>query len=91
VTGDNNRNRPVPPTLVEALVYSCRRGPGALERPDNLRRLGELDKCQLEEVHGRVQRFRPNLQYEGRPAVRWTAEEADTLLDKWIASNGNKR
>ncbi len=70
-------------STVEAFVYSCRQGPQAIERPDNLRRLAQLAENQLQEVHGRVQRFRFDLEYEGSPAVRWTADEADHLLDRW--------
>jgi hypothetical protein len=77
-------------STVEALVYSCRQGPAALERPDNLRRLAELSKQQLRDVHARVQRFRPDLQYEGWPVVRWSAEHAGMLLDKWILLNAQR-
>src|SRR5215470_4511643 len=75
-------------STVEALVYSCRRGPSALGRADNVRRLAQLDEQQLQEVHERVQRFPSELQYESRPAERWSSEQADTLLDKWNARHG---
>jgi hypothetical protein len=75
-------------STVEALVYSCRQGPSALDRSDNVRRLAELDEQQLREVHERVQRFPTEIQYEGRPAKRWSGEQADTLLDKWNACHG---
>ena len=75
-------------STIEALVYSCRRGPSALGRADNVRRLAQLDEQQLQEVHERVQRFPSELQYEGRPAERWSSEQADTLLDKWNARHG---
>src|SRR5262249_3058724 len=75
-------------STVEALVYSCRRGPGALGRADNARRLAHVDEQQLREVDERVQRFPSELQYKGRPAERWSSEQADTLLDKWNARHG---
>jgi hypothetical protein len=76
------------PSTIEALVYSCRQGPTALDAADNMQRLGQLDESQLEQVHIRVQRFRDDLQYEGKAAVRWSSEQADTLLDKWSAIHG---
>jgi hypothetical protein len=75
-------------STVEALVYSCRQGPSALDQADNMRRLAQLDEAQLREVHERVQHFRPELQYEGRPATRWNSDQADTLLDKWNTCHG---
>ena len=75
-------------STVEALVYSCRQGPTALDRAENIRRLAQLDEQQLREVHERVRRFPSELQYEGRPAERWSSEQADTLLDKWNARHG---
>jgi hypothetical protein len=75
-------------STVEALVYSCRQGPSALDRPDNVRRLTELDEQQLREVHERVQRFRPELQYGGCPATRWNSEQVDALLDRWNTCHG---
>jgi hypothetical protein len=79
---------PAPSTVIEALVYSCRQGPSALDRPDNLRRLASLDREQLREVYARVQRFESSLQYEGRPAERWSREQADALLDRWNRTHG---
>ena len=75
-------------STVEALVYSCRQGPSALDRPDNVRRLTELDEQQLREVDERVQRFSTEVRYEGWPAKRWSSEQADILLDKWNANHG---
>jgi hypothetical protein len=75
-------------STVQALVYSCRQGPSALDQADNMRRLAQLDEAQLREVHERVQRFRPELQYEGCPAMRWNSDRADTLLDKWNTCHG---
>ena len=75
-------------STVEALVYSCREGPSALDREDNMHRLAQLDEAQLREVHERARRFRPELQYEGRPATCWNSDQADTLLDKWNTCHG---
>jgi hypothetical protein len=75
-------------STVEALAYACRQGPKALEREANIRRLGELSKTQLKDVFGRVQRFPSDLQYEGRAAVRWSAEQAGLLLDRWNSLHG---
>jgi hypothetical protein len=58
-----------------------------LDRADNIRRLGELNKGQLQEVFERIQQFPVDLQYEGTPVVRWTGEQADALLAKWSAIN----
>jgi hypothetical protein len=74
-------------STVEALVYACRQGPQALERPDNVRRVRELNEEQLQELHGRVQRF-GDLQYEGNPVMRWSVEQADALLDEWNRISG---
>ncbi len=70
---------------VEALVYSCRQGTKALQSPNNIRRLRELTKGQLKEVFERVQLFRGDLEYEGKQALRWSAAEALTLLERWQA------
>src|SRR5262249_13193682 len=75
-------------STVEALVYSCRGGPSALGRADNVQRLAQPYEQQLRAVHDRVQRFPPERQYEGRPAERWSSEQADPLLDKWNARHG---
>ena len=75
-------------STVEALVYSCRQGPSALDQADNMRRLAQLDEAQLREVHERVQRFRPELLYEGCLATCWNSDQADTLLDKWNTRHG---
>src|SRR5262249_27825646 len=55
--GERQTARLAAGSTVEALAYSCRRGPSALDRPDNVRRLVELNERQLREVHERVQRF----------------------------------
>jgi hypothetical protein len=70
-------------STMEALAYSCRQGPQALERPHNRHRLAQLSEEQLRELHARVQRFREDLEYESRPAVRWTTEQADLLVEHW--------
>jgi hypothetical protein len=79
-----------PASTVEALVYSCRQGPKVLEQPDNVHRIGQLSGGQLHEVCDRIQRLPADLKYEGVRAVSWSAEQARTLFNKWIKSNGRK-
>jgi hypothetical protein len=83
-----NSDRLMPEATIEALIYSCRQGPPALDQPDNVRRFGQLSERELREVYGRVQGLSLDLQHDGKPAVRWTAEQADALLDKWNACHG---
>jgi hypothetical protein len=71
------RNRPTPATVVEALMYSLRRGVNELTQPDTQRRLSELNKDQLEVVCLRVQAFEPNI------APAWSAHDADLLISAW--------
>ena len=80
---NSRRGHAVPASTVEALVYACRQGPQVVNQSDNLQRLVQLDKAQLREVHERVQRFPADLQYEGEPVTRWTAEQADALIERW--------
>jgi hypothetical protein len=70
-------------STLEALAYSCRQGPRALEDPNNLRGLAELSKEQLRDLVDRVQQFRTDLEYEQTRAVQWTADAALTLIEKW--------
>jgi hypothetical protein len=72
------------PSTVEALCCALRQGPKALECVDNARRLKELNEPQLREIFDRVQRFRDDLQHEGKEATRWTPEQARALIDKWM-------
>jgi hypothetical protein len=78
--------RSTPTTVVEAVVYSLRQGPEALDRPDKVRRLGRLSEEQLREVCDRALHFRDDLQHEGKEAARWTAEQARALIDKWTGT-----
>jgi hypothetical protein len=71
------RPRPAPEALVEALMYSLRRGIDKLAQPDTLRRLSALDADQLEAVCLRVQAFQPEI------APAWYAEDADLLISAW--------
>jgi hypothetical protein len=71
------RDRPAPGSLIDALVFSLRRGPGELTQPDTLRRLSALDADQLEAVCLRVQAFQPEI------APAWYAEDADLLISAW--------
>jgi hypothetical protein len=77
-----------PGATVEALAYSCRQGPKALERPENIQRLVRLSVGQLRDIHAQVQQFRQDLEYEGAKAARWSTEQADVLLEKWHLIHG---
>lgn len=68
------RNRPAPQALVDALVFSLRRGVNELTKPETQRRLSALDKNQLKEVCRRVQNFKPEI------AASWSTEEVAALI-----------
>jgi len=59
----------------EALMYSLRRGVGALSGADVRPRLAQLTKDQLQEACARVQR--------GGVAAAWTDEETRRLVTTW--------
>jgi hypothetical protein len=65
-----------PPTTIEALMFSLRRGVNELAHSDTLRRLSALDGDQLEAVCLRVQAFTAI-------AEPWSAEDADLLISAW--------
>jgi hypothetical protein len=68
---NNVRNRPAPSATLEALVFSLRsRGVQALEEPDVLRRLAQLDDAQAREL-------KPHI------ASAWTPEDMQVLLTVW--------
>jgi hypothetical protein len=73
------RNRWAPEATVEALMFSLRRGVGALNDPktDNQRRLSELSEQQLREVCERLQNFKPNI------APAWPSEDVQKLVHIW--------
>src|SRR5262249_61193149 len=73
-SGKQRKNRPTSATVVEALMYSLRRGVNELTQPDTQRRLSELNNDQLETVCLRVQAFEPNI------APAWSANDADLLI-----------
>jgi hypothetical protein len=75
--GEIMRDRPAPKAMVDALVFSLRRGVGELTNPDAQRRLSALDADQLEAVCLRVQAFQPEIS----PA--WYAEDVDLLISAW--------
>jgi hypothetical protein len=66
-----------PPTTIEALMLSLRRGVGALAKPDVQRRLADLDESQLESICLRVQAFKAGI------APPWSAEDVDRLISAW--------
>jgi hypothetical protein len=76
---DNPRNRHdgAASSIVEALMFSLRRGIGALAEPASQRRLSELSEEQLCEVYARVQKFKERI------APAWSEADADGLLALW--------
>jgi hypothetical protein len=68
------RNRPAPEALVDALVFSLRRGVSELTKPDTLRRLSALDQDQMKGACRRVQAFKPEI------ATPWSPEEVTALI-----------
>jgi hypothetical protein len=71
------RNRRPIQFVVEAVMFSLRRGVDELTKPDTLRRLAQFDENQVKEVCRRVQAFKPEI------AKAWTAEEAAALESIW--------
>jgi hypothetical protein len=71
--------RRAPEPTIEALMFSLRRGAGALNDPktDNQRRLSELSEQQLREVCERLQNFKPNI------APAWPSEDVQKLVHIW--------
>jgi hypothetical protein len=82
VSAKQRKNRPTPATVVEALMYSLRRGVNDLTRPDALRRLSALDDTQLKTVCRRVQNFKPEI------ATPWSSEEVAELIARWRELHG---
>jgi len=78
------RDRPAPESLIDALVFSLRQGPGELTQPDTLRRLSALDADQLEAVCLRVQAF------QQRIAPAWSAADVDLLISAWRKFRGQR-
>jgi hypothetical protein len=59
---------------VEALMFSLRRGPEELARPDTLNRLAQLSEQQLLEVITRLQAFKPEI------APAWSDVDLEALI-----------
>jgi hypothetical protein len=66
-----------PSSLVEALMFSLRRGVDELTQPDTQRRLSAVAEDQLEAVCLRVQTFQPKI------AEPWSADDVDLLISAW--------
>ena len=75
--GEIMRDRPAPEAMVEALMFSLRRGVDELTRPDTQRRLSAVAEDQLEAVCLRVQTFQPKI------AEPWSADDVDLLIAAW--------
>jgi hypothetical protein len=69
-----------PPTTIEALMFSLRRGVNELAQPDTLRRLSALDGDQVKQVCRRVQTFQPEI------AEPWSTNEVGALISAWRRS-----
>jgi hypothetical protein len=80
--GEIMRDRRAPEALVDALVFSLRRGVGELTKPDTQRRLSQLSEDQLQAVCQRVQAFQSNI------AEPWSADDADLLISAWGKFHG---
>jgi hypothetical protein len=78
----NRGDGQAPAALVEALMYSLRRGVGEIDKPDTQRRLTAIDQDQLKEVCRRVQNFNPHI------ATPWSREEAAALVSNWRKLRG---
>jgi hypothetical protein len=69
-----------PPTTIEALMFSLRRGVNELAQLDTLQRLSVLDGDQVKQVCRRVQAFQAGI------AQPWSADEVDALISAWRKS-----
>jgi hypothetical protein len=78
--GEIMRDRPAPEAMVDALMFSLRRGVNELSQPDTLRRLSALDGDQVKQVCRRVQAFQPEI------AEPWSTKEVDALISAWRRS-----
>jgi hypothetical protein len=77
-----SRGRPAPQAMIEALMFSLRRGVGELTKPGTLRRLSELHESQVREVCRRLQNLKPGI------AVPWSPEEVTALIARWRELHG---
>jgi hypothetical protein len=66
-----------PPTTIEALMFSLRRGVTELAQSGTLRRLSALDGDQVKQVCRRVQAFQPGI------VQPWSADEVAALISAW--------
>jgi hypothetical protein len=69
-----------PPSTIEALMLSLRRGVNELAQSNTPRRLSELDGDQVMQVCRRVQAFQPGI------AEPWSIDEVDALISAWRKS-----
>jgi hypothetical protein len=71
-----------PSSLVEALMFSLRRGVDELTQPDTQRRLTELAADQVKTICRRLQNFNPKI------ATPWSPEEVTALIAKYEELHG---
>jgi hypothetical protein len=73
------RGNPAASSTIDALLYSLRKGPAALTRPDVQRRLAAVDEQQLRGVCKQLASRNPAI------ARSWTAAEVETFVAAWTA------
>ena len=71
-----------PSSLVEALMFSLRRGVDELTQPDTQRRLTELAADRVKTICRRLQNFNPEI------ATPWSPEEVTALIAKYEELHG---
>jgi hypothetical protein len=64
-------------STIDALMYSLRRGPGALSDRFTMSRASELSEQQLVDVAARVQKFKPHI------APAWAPDQVEILIAAW--------
>jgi hypothetical protein len=83
VTDDNvvrfePKERPTPPTTIEALMFGLRRGLACLEDPGNRDRLRRCDIAAMTEIAGRL------------TALGWPDERIEKVILAWRAVGGGR-
>jgi hypothetical protein len=74
---NRQRGRGAAASTIDALMYSLRRGVGALSNSSTLGRLAELDERQLINVATRLQKFKPEI------ASPWLPDQIEILAAVW--------
>ena len=74
---NEHRGREAASASIVALMYSLRRGVGALSNSSTLGRLAELDERQLIDVAARLQKFKSEI------APAWPPDQIEILATVW--------